>query len=86
MGVGHWLGHSLHHGGSNQGSWGGLNNGGGHWGSVWKVVVVVEIIVSEWVSIGIVPSSVWSVGTVSVVAQAVIAQSVAVVKSISISL
>ena len=75
VGVGHWLGHSLH-----QGSW------GGHRGSVWKVVVVVEVIVSEWVSIGIVASSVGSVGTVSVVAQAVIAQSVAVVKSISISL
>ena len=81
VGVGHWLGHSLH-----EGSWGSLNNRSSHWGSVWKVVVVVEVIVSEWVSIGIVASSVGSVGTVSVVAQAVIAQSVAVVKSISISL
>ena len=83
MSVGHWLGHSLHHGGSNQGGGGSLNHWGG--GSIWKVVV--EVIVSEWVSItSIVTSSVWSISTVSVVSQSVVTQPVAVVKSISISL
>ena len=55
-------------------------------GGVGKVVVVVEVVVSEWVSIGKVASSVGSVGTVAVVSQAVVTQPVAVVKSISVSL
>ena len=89
MSVGHWLGHALH-GGGNKGSWGSLDHGGGdrgsHGGSVGKVVV--EVIVSEGVSIGIVTSSVGSIGTVSqsVISQAVVSQAVPVVESISISL
>ena len=88
--VGHGLGHALHHGGSNKGSWGSLDHGGGDWGSHGGSVgkVVVEVIVSEGVSVGVVTSSVGSIGTVSqsVISQAVVSQAVPVVESISISL
>jgi len=96
--VGHGLAHSLHqggggggnHGGNGGGHWGGLDNwsGGGVGGGVGKTVVTIEVVVvvvSEWMSIGIVSSS-SSVGSVVVAVAVVQVESISVSLGLSLSL